>query len=169
MTMKALARVAALMIVALAAWGCQIGDTTGPSQNQTVIVGQPTPTPAATPAASPSPSASTCPPVVRLTMGVMSGRTAGGVELGSGTRTAPVGSVLNLDITPRGPDGQPVPYTPPLLCHDPAPVVVAVGPCTVLPQPNAFTPAVRLDAVGSCLVTASANAQVTSDVFTVVP
>lgn len=120
---------------------------------------------AGAPQPGPTPVSCSATPVVRLTMGVMSGRTASGAVLGSGTKSAPVGSTLNLDITPRGPDGQPVPT----LCHDLKPAVTPHGGCSISEQANAFTPNLVLTAAGPCVVSAAANGQTASDIFTVTP
>jgi hypothetical protein len=148
------ARLVLSLLLLAGAAACNLNlnkNTNGPSP----VEASPTPKPDASPTPKPSPGASpaaSCPAVVRVTLGSMGGVAPGGVAIPGGQRDVPAGSVLNLDITPRGADGNPVPST----CHDLAPSVLVQGTCALVPAGNPFTPSLRVDR-GSCVVTATSN------------
>jgi hypothetical protein len=129
----------------------------------------PTATPAPSPTSSPAPSS--CPAVFGTTLGSTGGTAPDGTAIEGGVRTARVGSVLRLDITPRGADGQPVPST----CHDVAPSITNSNPtvCELggswSPTGGAFTPTLKLRAVGTCTISATSNGRGEAKDFTAIP
>lgn len=142
-------------------------NTNGPSVLETP---KPDASPTPKPSAAPGGQGASCPTIVATTLGSTGGQTATGVPIAGAVRTAPVGSTLNLDITPRDAAGQAVPAS----CHDPAPSVqiTQAGAFCALGASwsstgGAYTPTLRMLAAGTCLVTASANGHSESKDFAV--
>lgn len=106
---------AALVLVALVSWGCQIGDTSGPTQ--VVTITQPTPSPTPAPVASPSPGSTAIPAGSYVRVGMFSCSCPGGGGCGpNSAATVPVGCTANITATPKDAAGNDLPAT----VHGPA-------------------------------------------------
>lgn len=98
------------VLAVLGGIGCQIGDTSGPTQ--VVTITQPTPSPTPAPVASPSPGATGIPAGSYVRVGMFSCSCPSGLACSSnGAATMQVGCEANLTATPKGPDGNDLPAT----------------------------------------------------------
>lgn len=146
----------ALVIVSLAAWGCQIGDTVGPTQEVEVTITQPTPSPTPTPVATPSPGSSAIPAgsYVRVGMFACSCPAARTCSSNSAA-TLQVGCTAELTATPKGPDGTDLPSS----VHGPSVAWSVVGKGAVVQcapwKAEPFNLSCTALAVGSVGVSAS--------------
>ena len=169
MTRKFFVRSAALVLVALAAWGCQIGDSTGPTQ--TVVISQPSPSPTPAPVASPSPGASTIPAGSYLRVGMFSCSCPTGLACSSnGAATLQVGCTAELTATPKGPDGTDLPAS----VHGPNVAWSFVGQGSIVQcaqwSGEPFNASCRALAIGSAGITAAVpGVQPGQLVLTVIP
>jgi hypothetical protein len=169
---KHLALVLAVLVGLAGAAACTFVQNDNTNTNGPSPIETPKPDASPTPKPNGSPSSGSCPVIVATTLGSTGGQTAAGVPIAGAVRTAPAGSTLNLDITPRDAAGQAVPVA----CHDPAPSVqiTQAGAFCALGASwsstgGAFTPTLRMQAPGTCNVTASANGRSETKDFTVTP
>lgn len=112
--------------------------------------------------ASPSPAVSplpvNCPTIARIGIIATNGS-------GSSVTIAHVGETVRLDATPKDSQNSPVPAS----CHGPTATWSYSGPCTLTGN-GSFTPSIRGDALGACLIGAVVGG-IPSDSFvlTVIP